>query len=157
MNAFTCSGPYAILIAYGLKNVENRTQVPYPRSGRCAMSVSKKFNYTEWLHFMAWAKGTLPPAIFLRLPPWEAVSMWPGKVIATMDYATTVGARPEEPWYEGYPVWWHLSRIKRLQTPIQCRGNIGMWVLPESVSKTVQETEMMGCNASSKDCASFSD
>ena len=41
LNAFTCSGAYAALIMLGLKLVENRSCLPVPARGRCAMSVSK--------------------------------------------------------------------------------------------------------------------
>ena len=40
VNAFTCSGAYAVLIMSGLKRVENRSAMPVPARGRCAMSVS---------------------------------------------------------------------------------------------------------------------
>lgn len=43
-SAFTCSGPYAMLILSGVKYVENRSAMPVPREGRCAISVSKKFS-----------------------------------------------------------------------------------------------------------------
>ena len=41
--AFTCTGAYAVLIMSGLKRVENRSCLPVPTRGRCAMRVSKKF------------------------------------------------------------------------------------------------------------------
>ena len=34
MNAFTCTGSYAILILYGIKRTENRSAWPVPREGR---------------------------------------------------------------------------------------------------------------------------
>ena len=43
INTFTCTGAYAVLIMSGLKRVENRSCLPAPARGRCAMSVSKKF------------------------------------------------------------------------------------------------------------------
>lgn len=139
--AFTCTGPYAILIAYGLKVAENRSHYPSPAQGRCAMSVSRRFNRAEWQNFMLWASKAMPPEMFASLPSWEIVSSWPGKIVATMDYEATIDAHPGEPWYEGYPTWWHLSRVKRLLSPIQCRGNVGMWVLPENVSKAIADAE----------------
>ena len=39
-NAFTCTGPYAMLILSGMKHVENRSAMPVSREGRCAISVS---------------------------------------------------------------------------------------------------------------------
>ena len=40
-NAFTCTGPYALLIMLGIKRVENRSAAPEPRAGRCAINCSK--------------------------------------------------------------------------------------------------------------------
>ena len=40
INAFTCTWPYAMLILSGMKRVENRSAMPVPREGRCAISVS---------------------------------------------------------------------------------------------------------------------
>ena len=40
-NAFTCTGAYAVLIMSGLKRVENRSMMPVPAKGRCAMSEAK--------------------------------------------------------------------------------------------------------------------
>ena len=37
-NVFTCTGAYAVLIMSGLKRVENRSAMPVPAKGRCAMS-----------------------------------------------------------------------------------------------------------------------
>ena len=34
MNAFTCTGSYAILILYGIKRTENRSAWPEPRKAR---------------------------------------------------------------------------------------------------------------------------
>ena len=42
-SAFTCTGPYAILIMLGIKRVENRSAMPVPGKGRCAVSCSKRF------------------------------------------------------------------------------------------------------------------
>lgn len=47
VNAFTCTGAYAVLIMSGLQRVENRSIMPVPARGRCAMSVSKKFCHAE--------------------------------------------------------------------------------------------------------------
>ena len=40
-NAFTCTGAYAVFIMSGLKRVENRSMMPSPAKGRCAMSVPR--------------------------------------------------------------------------------------------------------------------
>ena len=35
-SAFTCTGPYAVLIMLGIKHVENRSVIPVPAKGRRA-------------------------------------------------------------------------------------------------------------------------
>ena len=54
VNAFTCTGAYAVLIMSGLKRVENRGMMPVPARGRCAMSVSKKFCRKEYENLVVW-------------------------------------------------------------------------------------------------------
>lgn len=41
-------------------------------------------------------------------------------------------------WNEGYPVWWHLSNVRLLDIPVPCRGNVGMWQLPEEIKKQLK-------------------
>ena len=101
-NAFTCTGPYAILILLGLKRVENRNAMPVPAKGRvsadrrslreakslerCAISCSKSFCREEYGEFVRWASRTLKPEEFEAIPAWEEVKDWPGKVVGCCDY-----------------------------------------------------------------------
>ena len=50
-SAFTCTGPYAVLIMLGIKLVENRSAMPVPTKGRCAVGCSKSFNAAEYGNF----------------------------------------------------------------------------------------------------------
>ena len=54
-SAFTCTGPYAILIMMGVKKVENRSAMPVPVKGRCAVSCSKSFCKEEFGEVVATA------------------------------------------------------------------------------------------------------
>ena len=163
--AFTCTGPYAILILCGIKRTENRSAWPEPREGRAAISCSKSFCKEEYGQFIAWASVNLPPEDFEKLPAWREVKDWPGKVVGVCDYAARArGTRaPTSPrlaedgsphqadlfsddegdlceaWDEGYPYWWDLSNVVRLPEPIPCRGNVGMWSLPPSIAQSVLE------------------
>ena len=65
LNAFTCTGPYAILILCGIKRRE-RSAWPEPREGRAAISCSKSFCKEEYGQFIAWASVNLPPEDFER-------------------------------------------------------------------------------------------
>ncbi len=146
VNAFTCTGAYAVLIMSGLKRVENRSCLPVPARGRCAMSVSKKFCKAEYDNLVAWLSGHCHPTVVARLLTWDDVKSWPGHLVGTMDYAATPrvpneGALAVECriWNEGYANWWFLSNIRRLPSPIPCRGNVGMWRLPPNLSREIEK------------------
>ena len=86
--AFTCTGPYAILIMLGIKRVENRSAMPVPAKGRCAVECSKSFCKEEYGNFVQWASRTLPPEDFERSPAWGDVKDWPGKIASAEDAAS---------------------------------------------------------------------
>ena len=156
-SAFTCTGPYAILIMMGVKKVENRNAMPVPAKGRCAVSCSKSFCKEEFGEFVRWAAVHLQEEDFERLPSWGDVKDWPGKVVGCCDYearqvttgmssprADEVGAECRTPrasslvkWDEGYGCWWELSEVVSFDKPIPCRGNVGMWQLPPALAARV--------------------
>ena len=140
VNAFTCTGPYAILILHGIKRTENRSAWPEPREGRAAISCSKSFCKEEYGQFIAWASVNLPLEDFEKLPAWREVKDWPGKVVGVCDYKARQ-RQEAEPWDEGYPYWWDLSNVMRLSEPIPCRGNIGMWQMPPELAAKVSAAD----------------
>ena len=140
--AFTCTGPYAILIMMGIKKVENRNAMPVPAKGRCAVSCSKSFCKEEFGRCVAWAAENLPEEDFARLPSWGDVKDWPGKLVGACDYAVRTQTESGEPWNEGYPYWWDLSDVVSFDHPIPCRGNVGMWQLSPSLSKQVTAADL---------------
>ena len=99
-SAFTCTGPYAILILLGIKRVENRNAMPVPAKGRCAISCSKSFCKEEYGEFVRWASRALTPEEFETIPAWDDVRDWPGKVVGACDYEAGT-ARPESAPYQG--------------------------------------------------------
>ena len=75
----------------------------------------------------------------------EVIS-WPGCIVGTMDYDVMdripdniVLAGECRIWNEDYPNWWILSNVRRLPTPIPCRGNVGMWRMPLELSSVVEK------------------
>ena len=145
VNAFTCTGAYAVLIMSGLKRVENRSMMPVPAKGRCAMSVSKKFGRSEYENLVVWLAEHCDLSIFAHLLRWEEVKMWPGHIVGVMDYdamdripGNTALAGECRVWNEGYPNWWLLSNIRRLPAPVPCRGNVGMWRLPSTLANEIE-------------------
>ncbi len=57
-SAFICTGPYAVLIMLGIKRVENRSAMPVPTKGRCAVGCSKSLCKEEYGDFLQWAACT---------------------------------------------------------------------------------------------------
>lgn len=135
--AFTCTGPYAILILYGIKRTENRSVWPSPNEGRAAISCSKSFCKEEYGQFIAWASANLPSEDFEKLPSWHEVKDWPGKVVGVCDYKARERTGHES-WDEGYQYWWDLSNVVRLPELIPCRGNVGMWQMPAELAAKVE-------------------
>ena len=166
-NAFTCTGPYSILIMLGIKRVENRSVMPVPLKGRCAVGCSKKFCKEEFGEFVRWASQALSEEDFERIPAWADVKDWPGKIVGCCDYAARPesapyqdvrrkdpphAARPEsapyqgeprEPWDEGYGSWWDLSNVVCFDNPIPCRGNVGMWQMPDMLARQVTAADTL--------------
>ena len=153
MNAFTCTGSYAILILYGIKRTENRNMLPEPREGLAAISCSKSFCKEEYGRLIAWASVNLPPEDFEKLPSWREVKDWPGKIVGVCDYKSREWSG-KEAWDEGYRYWWDLSNIVRLPDPIPCRGNVGMWKMPsELAAKVATEYELLNVRIETADDA----
>ena len=139
-NAFTCTGPYATLILYGIKRAENRSAWPSPSEGRAAISCSKSFCKEEYGQFIAWASVNLPPEDFEKLPSWRDVKDWPGKFVGMCDYKARERTG-NKLWDEGYQYWWDLSNVMRLPEPIPCRGNVGMWQMPSELAAKVSAAD----------------
>ena len=34
--------------------------------------------------------------------------------------------------------WWYLSNVRLQDEPILCRGNVGLWRLPEDAKKRIE-------------------
>ena len=153
MNAFTCTGSYAIMILYGIKRTENRNMLPEPREGRAAISCSKSFCKEEYGRLIAWASVNLPPEDFEQLPSWREVKNWSGKIVGVCDYKARERSG-KEAWDEGYRYWWDLSNIVRLPDTIPCRGNVGMWKMPsELAAKVAREDELLNVRIETADDA----
>ena len=164
VSAFTCTGPYAVLIMLGIKRVENRSAMPVPAKGRCAVSCSKSFCKEEYGNFLQWAAHALPEEEFERIPAWGDVKEWPGKIVGACDYEArgrndlrleggderrryptdaAVAGRPPYQWDEGYAYWWDLSEEACFDQPIPCRGNVGMWQIPKSLAMQVTAADSL--------------
>ena len=103
---------------------------------------------------MQWAAHALSEEEFERIPAWGDVKDWPGKIVGACDYEARGrndlrleggGARPRRsaalPWAEGYAYWWDLSEIACFDEPIPCRGNVGMWQMPDALAAEVTRAD----------------
>ena len=152
-SAFTCTGSYAVLIMLGIKRVENRSAMPVPAKGRCAVGCSKSFCKEEYGNFLQWAAYALPEEEFERIPAWGDVKEWPGKIVGACDYEARGrndlrlegdnAARPPYQWDEGCEYWWDLSEVACFDRPIPCRGNVGMWQMTESLAAQVTAADAL--------------
>lgn len=133
--AFTTRIPLAVMIVMGIKQWENRAAMPTPAKGSCAITCSKSSDEREYANFLVWAHQIFTEHVSAAFPPWEQVSCWRGKLVAVCDYDASYTAPNPPIWNEGYPVWWHLSNVRLLDEPIPCRGNVGMWRLPEALNE----------------------
>ena len=153
-SAFTCTGPYAVLIMLGIKRVENRSMIPVPVKGRCAVGCSKSFSKEEYGNFVQWASRTLPLEDFERIPAWGDVKDWPGKIVGASNYEARgkndlrlndeIAARSASAsllWDEGYAYWWDLSEVVCFDVPIPCRGNVGMWQMSQALAERVSAAD----------------
>ena len=155
-SAFTCTGPYAVLIMLGIKRVENRSMMPVPVKGRCAVGCSKSFCKKEYGYFLQWAANALSEEEFERIPAWGDVKEWPGKIVGACDYeargrndlrlegdnAARSVIAPYQ-WDEGYAYWWDLSDVACFDQPIPCRGNVGMWQMPDPLAVQVTAADVL--------------
>lgn len=143
-SAFTCTGPYAILIMLGIKRVENRCALPVPSKGRCAISCNKTFSKEEYGNFVQRASRELSAEEFEMIPSWSEVKDWPGKIIGCCNYeAVEFNDDCGRRWDEGYKYWWKLSETVCFDVPIPCRGNVGMWEMPRELAVQVTYTDKM--------------
>ena len=147
-SAFTCTGPYAVLIMLGIKRVENRSAMPEPAKGRCAVGCSKSFCREEYGNFIQWASRALPPEDFDLIPSWSDVADWPGRIVGTCDYAAD--GNGDDKWNEGYSCWWHLSNVVCFDAPILCRGNVGMWQMPSALAAQVTAADALARSVGEK-------
>ena len=156
-HAFTCTGPYAILIMLGIKRVENRSALPVPAKGRCAVGCSKSFCKEEYGNFVQWASRALSPEDFALIPAWNDVKDWPGTIVGVCDYAargrndlvlesvseSAPYRRSTDVWDEGLAYWWDLSNVVCFERPIPCRGNVGMWQMPSDLADRVSAADLL--------------
>jgi len=122
----TLHRPWPILIAKGIKRIENRTWSPEPRlqvGEWFAVHAGKK--YDERCSPMAQRLGVDMEVFFDKKLGAE------GCIVAVARYAGCV-TESTDPWFFG-PVGWLLPEVVALE-PIPCKGAQGLWYVPDATA-----------------------
>jgi hypothetical protein len=136
VRVLTVHDPYASAIARGLKSVENRKRQPPSTVTipfEMAIHASVKRPTDALIHHVS----KLWPGLSRKI----CDGFSPGHVIAVVDvvgwfphpgYLSPVG------WVVG-PCCWRLENAVALSDPVPCRGQQGLWTLPDGVETRVLE------------------
>jgi hypothetical protein len=130
MLGLTLWRPWDLLIARGLKKIENRPWQP----GR-ALQPGDRFAIHAGKHF---DETCIPKAQHLGVP----IAFFSGKwaesaVVAVVTFAGVVTTSDDD-WFTG-PFGWILESPVILDRPVPCRGYQGLWTLPPLVEMDVAE------------------
>ena len=142
MYAITISQPYADKIAIGEKWVENRNMWRYAHRGVIAIHAGKGTQYLDRLTLMRdYACGCIV-AVGRLVNVYSLVDLHSfGR--ETIIYRNkveriTVGNILDHKHTEG-PVCLVLASVVALDKPVPCRGNQGLWDVPELAERMVRE------------------
>lgn len=135
MKALTVLQPWASMLAYHGKDVENRSWAPRPsmlRPGEVfAIHAGKGFDREGW----EWIMGN---ERILRLPPGGYGINDYGAVLAVAEFnGTTSDVDGLDSLWAFGPVCWVLTNKRALAEPVHCRGAQGLWNLPADVEARV--------------------
>lgn len=154
MRALTLTQPWAGLVAAGIKLVENRTHHLIKRDSvgvRFAIHASREIDEAVYDRI-----EQIAPEIFDEYgdfygAPWWILTRHTSAVIAVATLADIVFDKSgmlaheiakqlgeQRRWYTGQ-IGYVLRDVQALATPIECRGMLGFWTLPEDVERRVME------------------
>lgn len=125
--AFTVKPLWGWLIMEGVKDVENRWNGVVPAKGTCAVSFSKTYSRAEYEDHLACIReeGLLKAADIRKLPTYEELKPFCGKVVGVVDYDVRDSSKSKW-YYEGNRAWL-MSNPRRIAKPFPISGFIGMW------------------------------
>lgn len=120
--AITIKQPWAWAIAAGYKKIENRTwqtkfRGPIYIHAGCALAHADSIKTCSLL--LRCRHGTDVPSV---------ATLTRGALIATAELADC--GRFDDPWADTFGWHFRLANIIALDTPIPCRGALGIWKLP---------------------------
>ena len=132
LQALTLHRPWSILVAKGIKKIENRTWHPEPL-----------VQPGEWFAIHAgktYDTGCSPMAARLGVPMqtfFDAPSNSPGCIVAVVRYAGYTRAS-DDPWFFGPNyLGWLLDRAVEID-PVPCRGAQKLWRVPSEIANQVR-------------------
>jgi hypothetical protein len=129
--ALTLHRPWPILIARGIKQIENRTWSPEPRlQGGEWFAIHAGKKYDDRCTPMAQRLGVDLDVFFDKKLGAE------GAIVAVALYGGTVTGS-DDPWFFG-PVGWLLPKVVAID-PVPCKGAQGLWPVPPAVAEQVRE------------------
>lgn len=145
MKALTIIQPWAWAIAHKFKRVENRTWAPPENliGQRIAIHAGKKFaaDAEERIRKMIAVSWSEEWNRWASIYPENQDDLNFGCIIATaiLDGVITepTGDSTIDKWYEGKRGW--LFTDVRLTPSIQCRGNQGLWEVPNEIAAGISE------------------
>lgn len=130
MKAITIWQPFASLLVYGKKPVENRTWKPSLKVGDAVAIHAGKAS----VEVSGWMLDEM-----LDLPVEHAkTALLSGVILGTMVYQGVISHPEELPtherkWFFG-PFGWVLRSPVPLKTPVKIRGAQGLWKVPEDIA-----------------------
>lgn len=127
--ALTLHRPWSLLMARGIKTIENRKWSPGPR-----------LQAGEWFALHAgktWDPECIPTAQRLGVPIeiFKSGNVHESAIVAVARFKRVV-TESTDPWFWG-PFGWVLDPIVEL-SPIACQGAQGLWVVPADVAAQVR-------------------
>lgn len=141
LRALSVRQPWSSAIISGTKNVENRSKYTGYR-GLVAIHAAKAVDWDA--PAMAWQAAGLRPwragydraAWSEQLPPLGAII---GTAIITDCHPHPLCTPPAmcHPWGAWGQCHWMLEHARSLARPVECRGWLGIWVVPPGVAEAV--------------------
>ena len=144
MKAISLTQPWASLVAVGAKRIETRSWRPSSAVGEeIAIHASKGFpldcrQLCEQTLFARSLKRS-----WMQLPVGSVVAV--ARVVSFDTTERLLASGELTPLEEAFGNYgphrfgWRFEDIRPLSTPIECRGALGIWFLPEAVEQQVRE------------------
>jgi len=127
MKALTIKQPWASLIAWGVKDIENRDW-PTKQRGTLAIHSSARMAEEDMLAACDMMRGFVPK-FSARIFRTETFPI--GSILGVVDIVGCVTSS-NSPWFVGSHGF-ALKNAVKFKTPIPCKGALGFWEVPEGI------------------------